>query len=140
MRERLGWGAWRLGAVGLLAAGYLVAQAGAPARAYTPDQVTAGGQVYAASCASCHGTRGEGAGRNAPDAPLVVGPRALTGFRHAQELYEYLVDAMPQDAPGSLSPDDYWSVEAWLLAQNNISEPGDPLGPDTARAITLGRR
>jgi cytochrome c len=140
MRERWGWGAWRLGAVSLLAAGFWVAQAGPAARAYTPEQVTAGAEVYAASCANCHGTRGEGAGRGAPDAPLVVGPRALTGFRNAQELYEFTVDSMPQDEPGSLTSEQYWNVVAWMLAQNGISAPGDPLGPETARGISLSRR
>ncbi|HZR98727.1 MAG TPA: cytochrome c [Chloroflexota bacterium] len=140
MREPWGWGLWRAGAAGLLAVGFWVAQAGPPVRAYTPEQVTAGGEVYAASCANCHGARGEGGGRSAPDAPLVVGPRALTGFRNAQELYEFTADSMPQDAPGSLTSDQYWSVVAWLLAQNNLSEEGAPLGPDTARGISLSRR
>jgi len=47
---------------------------------------------------------------------------------------------MPQDEPGSLTSEQYWNVTAWLLAQNNVSEEGAPLGPDTAPAITLGRR
>jgi mono/diheme cytochrome c family protein len=140
MGKGWGTGAWRVGAAGMLAAGFWMAQAGPAARAYTPDQVTAGGQVYAASCASCHGARGEGAGRSAPDAPLVVGARALTGFRNAQELYDFTVDSMPQDEPGSLTAEQYWNVTAWLLAQNNVSEEGAPIGPDTAPGITLGRR
>jgi mono/diheme cytochrome c family protein len=140
MREHWGWGGWRAGVVGLLAAGFWVAQAGPAARAYSPDQVTAGADVYAANCASCHGARGEGAGRSAPDAPLLVGPRALTGFRNVQELYEFTVDSMPQDAPGTLTSEQYWNVMAWLLAQNNVSDASEPLGPETARGISLSRR
>lgn len=140
MGERCGGGAWRLGVVGLVAAGFWVAQAGPPARAYTPEQVTAGAEVYAASCANCHGTRGEGAGRSAPDAPMLVGTRALTGFRNAQELYDFTVDSMPQDEPGSLSSEQYWNVLAWMLAQNNLSDPSAPLGPATAAGISLSRR
>ncbi|HLH22485.1 MAG TPA: cytochrome c [Chloroflexota bacterium] len=139
MGQRWGRGAWRLGAVGLLAAGCWVAQAGPAARAYTPEQVAAGAEIYASSCASCHGARGEGAGRSAPDAPLVVGPRALTGFRNAQELYDFTTDSMPQDAPGSLTDEQYWDVVAWLLAQNNISDASAPLGPSTAPGISLRR-
>jgi mono/diheme cytochrome c family protein len=140
MREHWGWGGWRAGAVALLAAGFWVAQAGPAARAYSPDQVTAGADVYAANCASCHGARGEGAGRSAPDAPLLVGPRALTGFRNVQELYEFTVDSMPQDAPGTLTSEQYWNAMAWLLAQNNVSDASEPLGPETARGISLSRR
>src|SRR5688572_13902546 len=93
----------RLSAAGMLAAGLWAALAEPPARAYTPEQVAAGGQVYAASCAGCHGARGEGAGADDPEAPLLVGPRGLTGFRHVLELYEFTRDSMPQDQPGSLS-------------------------------------
>ena len=59
---------------------------------------------------------------------------------NAQELYEFTVDAMPQDAPGSLTSEQYWNVTAWLLAQNNVSDASEPLGPDTARGISLSRR
>jgi mono/diheme cytochrome c family protein len=140
MREWWGGGLWRVGVVGLLAAGFWAAQAEPAARAYTPEQVAMGAEVYAASCANCHGTRGEGAGRNAPDAPMVVGTRAITSFRTAQELYDFTIESMPQDEPGSLTPTQYWSVVAWMLAQNTLSAPGDPLGPETAPGITLGRR
>jgi hypothetical protein len=71
---------------------------------------------------------------------MLVGPRALTGFRNAQELYEFTVDSMPQDEPGSLTSEQYWNVLAWVLAQNGLSGPGDPLGPGTARGISLARR
>ncbi|SRR5579884_2296990 len=132
-------GAWRAGVVALLAAGAWAALAGPAARAYTPDQVAAGQQVYAASCAACHGERGQGAMPDAPDAPLLIGARALTGFRDVQDLYDYTIDAMPQDDPGSLAPEQYWNVLAWLLAQNGLSGPGAPLGPATASGISLRR-
>lgn len=131
---------WRLGAAGLLAGGLVIGLLGLPARAYTPEQVEAGAQVYARQCAGCHGARGEGGGPNDPDAPLLVGPRGLTGFRTAQDLYDFTVDTMPQDLPGSLAPEDYWAILAWLLAENGISGPGEPLGPATARGIALARR
>jgi mono/diheme cytochrome c family protein len=141
MGQKLGGlgGIWRAGAVALLAAGAWTMVAGPAARAYTPEQVAAGQQVYATTCASCHGDRGEGAMPDAPDAPSLIGARALTGFRDGQDLYEYVVDSMPQDDPGSLRAEQYWNVLAWLLAQNNLSGPGEPLGPATAPSISLRR-
>jgi mono/diheme cytochrome c family protein len=129
----------RVGTVGLLAVSVWASLGGPAVRAYTPDQVTAGQQVYTATCARCHGDRGQGAGPDDPEAPLVIGARALTGFRDGQDLYEYVVDSMPNDAPGSLPPDDYWSVLAYLLAQNNLSGPGEPLGPATAAGVSMRR-
>ena len=76
---------------------------------------------------------------DAPDAPSVIGPRALTGLRDGQDLYDYVVDSMPQDDPGSLTAEQYWNVLAWLLTQNNLSSPGAPLGPATAASVSLRR-
>ena len=132
-------GAWRAGAAGLLAAALSVALAEPAARAYTPEQVAAGQQVYARSCAGCHGARGEGAGPDDPEAPLLVGRRGLSGFRDAQELYEFTADTMPQDQPGSLPAQQYWDVIAWLLAENGLPGPGQPLGPPTAASVSLRR-
>ncbi len=140
MRERWGWIALRLGAGGLLAAALWAMLAEPAARAYTPDQVAAGQQVYTNACAGCHGARGEGAGPNSDEAPLVVGPRALRGYRDAQDLYDYVSDSMPQDQPGSLTSDQYWSVLAWLFDQNGISGPGDPLNSATASSVSLRGR
>ena len=129
----------RVGAVVLLAVG-VWASLGEPAvRAYTPDQVAAGQQVYSASCARCHGDRGQGGGADDPEAPLIIGARALTGFRDGQDLHDYVVDSMPNDQPGSLPSDDYWNVLAYLLAQNNLSGPGEPLGPTTAASVSMRR-
>jgi mono/diheme cytochrome c family protein len=129
----------RVGAVGLLAVGVWASVGGPTVRAYTPEQVTAGQQVYSAVCIRCHGDRGQGGGADDPEAPLIIGARALTGFRDGQDLYDYVVEAMPNDEPGSLPAQDYWNVLAWLLAQNNLSSPGEPLGPATAAGVSMRR-
>jgi mono/diheme cytochrome c family protein len=139
-RRQRGFGpAERLAAAGLLAGSLWASLAGPAARAYTPEQVTAGQQVFTANCARCHGERGQGGGQDDPEAPLIIGARALTGFRDGQDLYEYVTDSMPNDNPGSLPADDYWNVLAFLLAQNNLSGPGEPLGPATAAGVSMRR-
>lgn len=88
--------------------------------------------VYVAKCASCHGAKGEGI----PPAPKLVGRDPRQGFPfgrdpklvrtvgnywpYATTLYDYVHRAMPLSAPGSLKPDEVYSVVAWLLAANEI--------------------
>lgn len=90
-----------------------------------------GAVVYAAKCAACHGASGEGIAPN----PKLVGrePRNFAfadsvGYvktignywPYATTLYDYIRRAMPQSAPGSLTPDETYGVIAWLLAQNEV--------------------
>jgi cytochrome c len=94
-----------------------------------------GARVFAASCAGCHGARGEGL----PVAPALVGREPREGFPfgeslkyvrtvgnywpYATTLYDYINRAMPASSPGSLSPDEIYAVVAWILAQNEIISP-----------------
>ncbi len=91
-----------------------------------------GAGVYAAKCAICHGAKGEGVAPNPP----IVGrePREGFGFGrdpalvktvgnywpYATTVYDYLRRAMPQDKPGSLTPNELYGVTAWILAENGI--------------------
>jgi mono/diheme cytochrome c family protein len=110
-----------------------IAVAGAPG---TADQLAeAGRAVYAEQCAACHGTQGEGA-----VGPAVIGPRAnLAKYRTARGLLDYTSSLMPQNAPGSLSPEAYLQVTAYLLVQNNEVQPSAPLDSSNLDGIQLGR-
>jgi len=89
--------------------------------------VAEGGQVFAAHCAACHGATGHGGpfpalvggdpwGRTDPPKLRTVG----NYWPYATTLYDYIRRAMPQNAPGSLTPDQTYAVIAWLLARNGI--------------------
>jgi hypothetical protein len=80
------------------------------------------------ACAGCHGLAGEGG-----IAPKLVGTDPATGFGeqwrghertignwwpHATTVFDYLQRAMPQTAPGSLTPDQTYALTAFLLARN----------------------
>ncbi len=91
-----------------------------------------GAVVYAAQCAACHGTAGEGLGPY----PRLIGLEHQKDFAfsddpkyvktignywpHATTLYDYINRAMPHTAPLTLPPDDVYSVVAYLLAQNGV--------------------
>jgi cytochrome c len=90
-----------------------------------------GAVVYAARCAACHGA----SGREGPFDQL-VGREPRAGFPfgtdpryvktignywpYATTLYDYIYRAMPLNAPGSLAPDQVYSLVAYLLWRNEL--------------------
>lgn len=88
--------------------------------------------VFVQYCARCHGAKGEGQGIY----PRLVGRDPRQGFPFGKDanlvktvgnywpysttLYDYIHRAMPLTAPGSLKPDEVYSVVAWILAENEI--------------------
>ena len=94
------------------------AAASAPLPAlYTVEQAQAGAGVYASKCVSCHGANLQGVA-----APSVAGNDFLHTAQQNKwslEVIRYLVfEMMPFNAPKSLSPPEYASVVAYLLASN----------------------
>ena len=91
-----------------------------------------GARLYEQKCAACHGAKGEGAGMypqligvehvedftfgNDPRIPKTIG----NYWPYATTLYDYIHRAMPYTAPGSLRPDEVYSLVAYLLAENRI--------------------
>ncbi|GAC1516506.1 MAG: hypothetical protein NVS1B4_11810 [Gemmatimonadaceae bacterium] len=91
-----------------------------------------GATIYAQKCASCHGPHGEGQGPY----PKLIGPEPRGGFPFAMDakipktignywpyattVYDYIHRAMPFNAPGSLTPDEVYSLAAFLLAENQV--------------------
>jgi len=85
-----------------------------------------GAAIFATHCASCHGPTG----KEGPMGPLVGGTGTLGSqnpvktigsyWPYATTVYDYVHRAMPFLAPQSLSPEEVYSVVAWLLYQNGI--------------------
>ena len=115
--------------------------AGLPAGTGT---VATGKALYAAKCAACHGPTGT-EGPNDKLVSLTPNPdfsfgRDLTQVRtignywpYATTLFDYLWRAMPYNAPGSLTPDEVYSLTAYLLHLNQI----EPLKDGTARQFSF---
>ena len=93
-----------------------------------------GAAVYAAKCASCHGSKGEGG-----QALAVIEDHAnLAKYNTAQGLLSYVSATMPRNAPGSLSQQDYLNVTAYLLiAQNNKTPDSAPFNEGQLGTIML---
>jgi S-disulfanyl-L-cysteine oxidoreductase SoxD len=105
-----------------------------------------GKTVYEQNCAACHGVHGEGGIGDR----LVGGQGTLTSdhpiktigsyWPYATTLLDYVHRAMPYQAPGSLSIDDYYAVTAYLLDQNGIHSPGGTLDQRSILKIKMPNR
>lgn len=109
--------------------------------------VAAGEELYMAQCAACHGEFGEGAGRY----PELIGGRGtLTSedprktidsyWPHAPGLYDYIRRAMPFGAPQSLTPEEVYSITAWLLNQADLWPADKELDAEGLARVKLPNR
>ncbi|HEY4215517.1 MAG TPA: cytochrome c [Gemmatimonadaceae bacterium] len=122
--------------------------AGLPAGSGTPEE---GAKVFAANCAACHGTNGEG---KPPYPQLIGGPKGNVDFAsdakiprtignywpYATTLYDYIRRAMPQTAPGSLSADQIYAVTAYLLEREGLVSAGTTLDAKALVAVAMPAR
>lgn len=108
--------------------------------------VKQGAQIYARSCAHCHGASGvEG-----PSPPLVGGHNTLrtanpmktigSYWPYATTLYDYVYRAMPFSAPQSLTPDEVYSLVAWLLYRNGIVDESTVMDAHSLPAVRMPNR
>ena len=95
-----------------------------------------GAKVYAAKCASCHGSAGQGGSaerlvdrESGKNWDFATNPKLVKTvgnyWPYATTLFDYTQRAMPFMQPGTLTPDETYSLVAHILALNQIV-------PDTA--------
>jgi len=95
-----------------------------------------GAKVYAAKCASCHGANGQGGSaerlvdrESGKNWDFATNPKLIKTvgnyWPYATTLFDYTQRAMPFMQPGTLTPDETYSLVAHILALNKIV-------PDTA--------
>lgn len=129
-----------------------------------PTQADHGAYTYWMRCMVCHGDKGQGlalfrsyypkedqdctnhrchagpqslAGFTFPDAPAIMGPNTLVGFKTAADLYGFLSARMPRQDPGVLSSEEYWNLVAYLLKQRGALPDGVQLDATTASSIPV---
>jgi alcohol dehydrogenase (cytochrome c) len=91
---------------------------------YTPAQVAAGGKVYAEKCAMCHGAQLQGLA-----APALTGAAFVRTKPNLQQVHTVVTKQMPLTAPGTLPPDDYAAIMAYILAYDCVKPSGDGKTP-----------
>jgi len=120
----------------LFAVAFLLAPLAANAQAtkpalYTDAQAQAGVAVYSQACAACHGQQLEGVAAPALKGEA-FGEMATAQGLTADALLDVIVNTMPQSDPGSLKPDDYNAVTAYILQQNGYPSGSTALAKGAA--------
>jgi polar amino acid transport system substrate-binding protein len=88
---------------------------------YTEEQAMRGRDTYQMQCKSCHT------------------PASHTGATFASwwerkplsDLYQFVTTRMPKNEPGSLQPDEYVDLIAYLLKLNDLPSGSEPLPADS---------
>ena len=134
--KRLRVAAAALAVASPLAAASATAPAAAQEGAYTAEQAARGEALYDAQCASCHG----------PIRAIVPEMAALLGdhtFRNTWrgrplgELFAFIRETMPQDAPDTLTPGQTADIVAYILSGNRLAAGETPLPDDPERLTQL---
>jgi mono/diheme cytochrome c family protein len=97
---------------------------------YTQAQADRGHKLYDINCSGCHGTNFGGGG----EVPALAG----SGFREhwfvgSPALFMAYISAnMPQSDPGSLPPQTYADIAAYLMSHNRVGAGATELPTDPA--------
>ena len=102
--------------------------------------------LYAAHCASCHGSEGQGG-----KALELVGDRSLLAtdfpdkgigvhWPNAPTLHEYIRRSMPPETPGMFSNDELYALIAYLLDINDLMDSNFVLDRQTLSDIRMPNR
>lgn len=92
---------------------------------YTETQAYRGEKVADTTCIGCHGPGLDGG----DSGPKLVGEAFLANWssQPVSELFDWIREAMPPEAAGSLSKEDTAAVVAYILKQNKMPEGKQPL-------------
>ena len=134
---------WRVGARHVVALALLVAATG-PAISfagqqrtvgdgvYTPEQADRGRKVYGVFCENCHAADLGGTNSGDSGAPPLKREGFMAGS-DANALFTKMRETMPFDAPGSLEPEEYLDVLAYVFRENGFPPGRVPLVADAAQ-------
>ncbi|MGQ0537717.1 MAG: c-type cytochrome [Gemmatimonadaceae bacterium] len=89
---------------------------------YSTAQAARGRDLYALQCRSCH----------TPESHTGVIFQTWWGGKMLSDLFEYVQERMPKNEPGSLAPQEYADVIAFLLRLNALPAGDGDLSTDLA--------
>lgn len=86
---------------------------------YTMAQVQTGKSLYAQQCSSCHGAQLQGV-----SAPALRGSSFAHANLNVSQIRTIVTQQMPLSAPGSLKPNQYAAIMAYILASDCVTPSG----------------
>ena len=98
---------------------------------YTEAQADEGDALYEEKCAVCHGELDA----IVPEMAVLLGDHIFRNTwrgRSLGELFEYIQETMPQDAPGTLSAVESAAIVSAILRGNRLAAGEAPLPDDPA--------
>jgi mono/diheme cytochrome c family protein len=103
---------------------------------YTADQAARGAKIYDQFCTTCHGSNLEGKA-----GPPLTGKPFQETLQYANmttsQLYAFISQSMPQNAPASLSGEQYIDALSFLLSKNGYPAGSTPLSQERLGEIAL---
>jgi cytochrome c len=109
-----------------------------------------GAVIFAAKCAVCHGSEGQGG---------KIGPRVVGGIAdtetlttlkpvrtvggywpYATSVFDFIRRAMPRGQSGTLTPNEVYATTAFILFKSNIIKEGDVLDQTTLPKVQMPNR
>ena len=109
-----------------------------------------GAAIFVVKCAVCHGMEGQGG---------TIGPRVVGGIAdtetlttlkpvrtvggywpYATSVYDFIHRAMPRGQSGTLTPNEVYSLTAFLLFKSKIIQEGDVLNEKTLPKVQMPNR
>jgi mono/diheme cytochrome c family protein len=99
---------------------------------YSAEQATRGQRAFGRSCGGCHGDDLSGGDDGEP---ALRGPEFASHWDGAPlaELLEMISVDMPRTSPGSLTPDAYLDILAFILTKNGFPPGATELASDKSR-------
>jgi mono/diheme cytochrome c family protein len=97
---------------------------------FTQGQVDTGRVAYNAECGACHGPNLQGGSHRTP----LTGSAFLAGWgsRSSAEYFRFVQKRMPYRDPGTLSPETYAAIVAYILAANGAQPGSETLTAETS--------
>ena len=101
-----------------------------------------GAALYAQKCAACHGPDGNGGVIRGViplgNAKPVKLPHSLVPY--ATTVWDFINRAMPQNNPGTLTPNEVYALTAYVLYRNDVIKETDVLDAKTLPAVRMPNR
>ena len=101
-----------------------------------------GAPLFARQCAACHGQNGVGgsSGRLVTPEAGKIRKGTVNYYPYATIAYDFISRSMPANKPGSLSPDEVYSVTAYLLFKNGIIKETDAMDAASLPKVQMPNR